>query len=188
MKATLGHRERFLRSLEYRDIDRPPAFFRAEQCVRERLRYELDLADDLALIRHFGADAVHIGVPYRRDQLPQTAEPDTFYDIFGNKVRSVRYGDITSEVVVEPVLAAAADIGDIDRIAWPGPELIDLERAEREARQASESGLAVYGGAWASIFSHSRFMLGEEEYLISLVSRPEFVAGWWSGSPTATLR
>ncbi|MFC1544635.1 uroporphyrinogen decarboxylase family protein [Gemmatimonadota bacterium] len=175
MSATLGHRERLLRSLEYRDIDRPPAFFRADLCVRQRLCADLGLKDEAALIGHFGADAIHIGVPYRKDLLRQTAEPDTFYDIFGNKVRSMRYGDIRSEVVVEPVLTGAVDIDDIHAISWPGRGLLDLERAEKESRTARETGLAVYGGVWASIFSHSRFMVGEEEYLTSLVTRPDFI-------------
>ena len=174
MKASMGHRERLLRSVERRDIDRPAAFFRAEPCVRRRLCEELRLEDDAKLAEYFGADAVHIGVPYRRELLRQSDEPDTFYGIFGSKFRNVSYGDISSEVVVEPVLAGGA--GDIDSVPWPGPELLDLPRAEREASQARESGLAVYGGVWASIFSHSRFMLGEEEYLVSLVSRPKFIA------------
>lgn len=164
-----------LRCIEGQETDRPPSFFRAEAPVRERLKSELGLGTELELIRHFGADAIHVSVPYRTDRLRKDSAPDHFYDLFGNRLRRVSRGGMYSETVVEPALAGAKDPSDVERVLLPDPGMIDMERSLGAAREARASGLAVYGGVWASIFTHSRAMLGEEDYLVALIENPELV-------------
>ncbi|MEA2062694.1 MAG: uroporphyrinogen decarboxylase family protein [Gemmatimonadota bacterium] len=174
--ARPGHRERVLRTIRGRDIDRIPFFFRAEPPVKKRLKREFNLKTDMDLISYFDADAIHIGVSYRKECLRQSDEERTFYDIFGNKIRSVQYGDILTDTVVDPVLADVAEVDHIDRIKWPDSSFIDFYESKKQARAAHETGLAVYGGVWASIFTHSRAMMGEENYLVSLVSNPDLIS------------
>jgi len=176
MAASLGHRERVLRTIEGRDIDRIPCFFRAEPPVKKRLKEELNLKSDQDLISYFHTDAIHIGVSYKKECFRQPPDKDTYYDMFGNKVRRVQYGEIITEKVVGPVLAEAVTVDDIHRIQWPDSSYIDLEGSKKEARAAHQTGLAVYGGVWASIFTQSRAMIGEENYLASLLSNPELIA------------
>ena len=172
----LGHRERVLRSLEGKDFDRPPAFFRAETPVRERLKHELGAGSDLELASHFETDAVHVNVVYHKHKLRKDNSPDHFYDKFGNRYRRVSYDGMYSETVVEPVLAGATDPAQVARIQWPDPGMIDMEASLAQAREARAAGLAVYGGVWASVFTHSRAMLGEEDYLVALVENPELIS------------
>jgi uroporphyrinogen decarboxylase len=87
----------------------------------------------------------------------------------------VQYGDISSYTVIEPVLAEAEDPDDVERIKWPGRDFVDIEASVNAAKEARETGLAVYGGAWASLFTNSRSIMGEENLLISLISNPELV-------------
>lgn len=176
MAVSLGHRKRVLRTIEGRDIDRVPSFFRAEEPVKERLKKEFNLGTDMDLISYFDSDAVHIGVPYKRECFRQPDEDGISYDMFGNRIRSVQYDNISTEKVVEPVLAHAEAVDEIDRIKWPDMSYIDLEESLKQARAAHTTGLAVYGGVWASIFTHSRAMMGEENYLASLVDNPELIA------------
>lgn len=176
MPSELAHRERFIRALEGGDIDRPPCFFRAEAPVLRRLRDELGLSSALDLARHFGTDALHVAPAWRRELFRQDSATDHFYDMFGNRYRKVEYADISSETVVEPLLAGATGPESLDRVKWPDPGILDLNECSRRAAEAHASGLAVYGGVWASIFTHSRAMLGEEDYLVALLAAPEMIA------------
>jgi len=176
MPATLGHRERVLRTIKGEDIDRVPCFFRAEPPVKQRLKRDYNLTNDTELISYFQTDAIHLGVSYKKEFFRQPDGNGNFYDMFGNKIRSVAYNHITTEKVVEPVLADAETVDQINRIRWPDASYIDLEQSLEQAAQAHSTGLAVYGGVWASIFTHSRAMLGEEKYLVSLVDNPELIA------------
>jgi len=177
MAAGLSHRERVLRTIEHKDIDRIPFFFRAETPVKERLKKELELKEDLDLISYFDADAINIDVPYRKDCFREPEEEGIFYDIFGDKIKRVQYGSISSETVIGPVLADASRVDDLEHIKWPDRSFIDIEESLRQARLARSTGLAVYGGVWASIFTISRSMMGEENYLVSLISNPELISG-----------
>jgi len=175
MPACLDHRQRVLRTIEGKDIDRIPFFFRAEPPVKQRLKKELNLETDMDLISYFDADAIHIGVSYKRECFRQPEEDGISCDMFGNKIRSVQYDDISTEKVVEPILAHATTVDEINRIKWPDRSYINSEESLKQARAAHATGLAVYGGVWASIFTHSRAMMGEENYLASLVDNPELV-------------
>jgi uroporphyrinogen decarboxylase len=176
MPAELSHRERVLRAVEHKDLDRLPCFFRAEKVVADRLKKKYRLKNDLDLISHFGADALHISVPYRKEWLKAGDDEHFFYDMFGNKRQSVQYGHISSETVVEPVLAGATEADDIFGIKWPGRSMVDIDQSMEQAKKAHATGLAVYGGVWASIFTHSREMMGEEKYLLSMVENPQLIS------------
>ncbi|MBW7996479.1 MAG: hypothetical protein FVQ81_07930 [Candidatus Glassbacteria bacterium] len=176
MAIILGHRERLLRSLENREVDRPPCFFRAEEPVRARLEKELSLSGEPGLIGHFDADALHLKLPVRMDYLKKSTENGTFYDIFGNKLLRFQHDSRWTDTVVEPVLKGLERPEEIDRIKWPDSGMIDLHLAVKQARQARETGLAVYGGAWASIFTHTKAMVGEEDFLAGLATDPELIA------------
>ncbi len=99
MRASLGHRERVLRTIEGRDIDRIPFFFRAEPPVKERLKKEFNLESEMDLISYFDADAIHIGVSYKRECFRQLMLAWDFYND-DNDGRIVN-GD-TEEYKVDP--------------------------------------------------------------------------------------
>ena len=176
MAAGLGHRERVLRSLERRDIDRVPVYFRAEPPVRERLKKELSLKSERELAAHFGSDSVQLPVRYYHERFRRSADPRYFFDMFGNKYQRAFCGEQAIEAVVEPVLQGAESPADLERVVWPEAGLIDMKLSKLEAREARESGLAVYGGVWASIFTQSRAMLGEEDYLMALLVNPGLIS------------
>jgi uroporphyrinogen decarboxylase len=167
-------RERVLRSLDHCDVDRVPLFFRAEPALRDRLRAALSLRDDAALAARFSSDAVHVNPCWKSHNAPPAAD-GCFYDRFGSLWRSVRAGDVATEAVEKPVLAGASTVDDVDRVNWPGPDSLDLDACAASARAARQTGLAVYGGVWASVFTTSRSMLGEEEYFVAMAVYPELV-------------
>ncbi len=140
------------------------------------LREELHLANDLAVSRHFGADSIQVGVAFRADATQPADEQGRFTDLFGNRFQSIKEGELESYAVIEPVLAGASGVEDVKRARWPGANVLDIEQCVTRAREAHESGLAVYGGIWASIFTTSRNLMGEENFLLATIDKPELVA------------
>lgn len=157
------------------DIDRVPLVFRAEPPLMRRLREQLHLATDLDVLRHFGADSIQVAPVFRPEAKQPPDKNGHFTDIFGNRFQSIKNGDLESYSVLEPVLAGATAMEDLQRVRWPGPEILDLEAGVRKAREARESGLAVYGGIWATVFTGARSLLGEEHFLMSMIENPELV-------------
>lgn len=173
----LGHRDRFLRSIEHRDIDRVPLFYRAEPYVDERIRSHLGMKNNVSLLDYFDADSM--AVPLIRSRKYYGTEPDSdgcWTDLYGNKFKTVQYGQLSSSAVVQPALAGSEHIGDIDtKVTWPEDDFVDMEESIRAARTAHATGRAVYGGMWASLFTVSRSLMGEEHFLISTIDNPVFV-------------
>lgn len=176
MSVKLGHRERVMLSLEYKDIDRVPFFFRAEDAIKKKLKERYRLKDDLDIISYFDADAIQIFIPYKKESYTEPDENGIYNDIFGNKIKTVHYGSISSEKVINPILADAEESDDIFTMKWPDASILDLEECIKQAQFAHSTGLAVYGGAWASIFTRARQMMGEEKFLISMYENPDIIS------------
>jgi uroporphyrinogen decarboxylase len=145
MGAVLGHRERVLRAIEHLETDRVPFFFAAEPELQETIRAGLRLADLEDIIGFFDADTVHVP--------PIIAE----------------------NAVGLPPLDKVGTIDDLDELAWPDREDIDVDASRLAVEKAHERGLAVLGGAWASIFTHPRRLMGEQAFLLALVTQPGLV-------------
>jgi uroporphyrinogen decarboxylase len=133
-------RERFLRAIEHREVDRTPCFVAAEEEVWPRLIEHVGGSTQLDVIRHFGGDSVQV----------------SFY-------REI------------PELRAVATVEDVDQLAWPEPSAEQLREYAGRVRAARETGLAVLGGVWASIFTHARRAMGEAQYLTLMLDKPEVI-------------
>jgi len=75
-------------------------------------------------------------------------------------------------------LPELADVESVDQIydaKWPDSSVLNIEECVKQAKEARDTGLAVYGGVWASIFTVSRRTFGEERYLIALSLEPELI-------------
>jgi len=82
----------------------------------------------------------------------------------------------TMEKVIFPDFADAEDAVQVDSADWPdGAAALDMDACVERAQWARGTGRAVCGGAWASIFTHSRRRMGEERYLLALYDNPELI-------------
>jgi uroporphyrinogen decarboxylase len=140
MARELGHRERVLRAVEHREVDRAPCYFAAEEEVEERMMRSLGLAHPLDITRYLDADTVQVSI----------------------------YQEV-------PDLAAVERPEDLDELVWPSRETVDLERVGRELAEARASGLAVMGGAWATIFTGPRRQMGEAKFLMGMLDQPDLI-------------
>jgi uroporphyrinogen decarboxylase len=55
-------------------------------------------------------------------------------------------------------------------------EDIDVEGYVKRAQEARATGLAVLGGAWATIFTAARRSMGETAYLMAMLDQPDLIA------------
>lgn len=97
-----------------------------------------------------------------------------------DRVEAIRFfGGDTMQVSAyrpAPDLSAVQALDDLERVAWPGVESVDMEGYVKQAQEARATGLAVLGGAWASIFTVPRRSMGEARYLMAMLEQPELVA------------
>jgi uroporphyrinogen decarboxylase len=165
-----------MRSIEYKDIDRVPLLYRADDVVNKKIMEAYRLKDYSEIIRRYDSDAISVPVIRSSKYYGETYEDGTYSDFYGNRMKHVKYGDVTSYAVVKSVLEDAHSIDDIEKVRWPGSDYVDIEESVKRAQDAHSSGLAVYGGMWASLFTTSRSIMGEENFLISLIEQPEVVS------------
>ena len=74
-----------------------------------------------------------------------------------------------------PDLRGVTAVDDVERVAWPEPSAAELREYADRVRAARETGLAVLGGVWASIFTHPRRAMGEAQYLTLMLDKPEVI-------------
>lgn len=143
MKA-LGHRERVMRTIDQQDVDRVPMLFRTEPEPLEAICRHFNLTDEWDVLRFFDVDVV--------TRLP-------IYKLNHEK----NFPDLASMETPE----------DVYNVPWQGPEVLDLDACEADLKHAHETGLAVTGGIWASIFTLPRRITGEEKFLINMAMNPD---------------
>jgi uroporphyrinogen decarboxylase len=89
------------------------------------------------------------------------------------------FGADTVQVSVYPPLpdlTRVETVEEVERLGWPGAGDVDVEGYVRRAAEARATGLAVLGGAWATIFTGPRRQMGEAKFLMAMVDEPEFIA------------
>ncbi|MCL2158908.1 MAG: hypothetical protein FWH48_05830, partial [Oscillospiraceae bacterium] len=143
--AELSSRERVLRAVHGKDVDRTPRLFRAEAPVRDAITKAKGFADIYALYDHYGIDTQHIPVIYDKTK----EVPCNFRDVH--------------------------DANYIREFPFPGEGYVNVGDSLKIAESASASGRAVVGGVWASLFTHSRGLIGEERFLCSIYDEPELI-------------
>jgi len=175
MATTLTHRERVMRAISHQEIDRIPMYHRADFSVNERIKKKFKLKDDADILSHFDIDALSVSIIPSAQFVKQPDANGFFDDIFGNKLRRVQYQTVDTEVVIEPTLREDATIDDILKMKWPDKNYVNLTASIEAAKKARATGLAVYGGVWASLFTIARSIMGEENFLVATISNPELV-------------
>lgn len=89
------------------------------------------------------------------------------------------FGGDTIQVTLNvalPDLSGVEAPEDLELLPWPGPETVDLAGYMGRLRAARETGLAVLGGVWATIFTGPRRAMGEPEFLMAMLDRPGLIA------------
>lgn len=145
MKMT--SRERVLRAAEHKETDRIPFYFRADGNVAEKLKKAWGAKTHEQLLKITGSDAIRTKLAFKND----------------------------INAVFNGALSGAETVNEVYNFKWPSADTADYESSLKAVMAARETGLAVYGGAWATLLSVARLLLGEENFLIGLIENPGLI-------------
>ena len=163
-------KQRILSILDGKQPDRMPFYLSCYPEVKKTVTRVHSITED-EIADFYEIDAARV-MPY----LPGVDLGDGEYsDIFGNISRTVTVNGFTESAVYIGALSEIDDIDGLDKIKWPDGSALDMERCRSSVEGARATGRCVYGGVWASIFTQSRHMVGEEKFLAGLYENPEFI-------------
>ena len=194
----MDSRQRVMTAVERRQPDRVPVDFWADAEVFDRLARELKLAGHEGVLAWAGSDLRYFNGPTLRQQIPPG--PDGIvYDHWGV---SRRVGTVTGtrrdgtsyrwayKHMHQAPLAEAATVADIDRHAWPTPDIWDFSNVADACRTLRATGCAVVAGAdrldRAAQLKPAMYLRGTEQFMADLVLEPaiaeailEHIAGYY---------
>jgi len=164
-------RERVLTTLAGKKTDRPPFFFRLDHNYKQTVADANSIKQE-EIADFYGCDAEHIPIAYKPN--PLTNENDN-YDLYGNKTITVHYKGFTDHTISVPVLANVEEASELKGIKLVDEDSVDIPLCIEQAKTARATGRAIYGGVWASIFTHPRTSMGEEKFLASMYDNPDLI-------------
>jgi uroporphyrinogen decarboxylase len=161
----LTSRERVLRTIRRQETDRVPRDFNAEPAIVEGLCRRFGLDGLEGLDERFGVDMARVRVEY--------ACP--YAD--GRNIWGFRYEQVgpTRNVTSHP-LAGVTSVDEVDVYAWPDPAWADVEQFKQRALASRQSGHAVVGSSWGSIFGESYRLIGMDNFMLAPVEHSEVAA------------
>ena len=162
-------RERWKAILEGRRPDRPVCDYWGTAEVTDRLRRDLNCADDRALWKCLGVDkCIHLAPRH-----PRAVETDwhlqSLFSIWGIVTREIGYGSGVYREVVSGPLDEAETVADVERFAWPDAEEWDLAGIREQALAWKD--YPILCGTYEPFYLYSR-MRGMERALTDLLERP----------------
>jgi len=164
-------RERVLTTLAGKRADRPPFFFRLDHNYKQTVA-DANSIEQEEITDFYGSDAEHIHIAYKPRHQNNENE---HYDLYGNKIITVHYKGFTDSRVDVPVLANVEEASELTEIEFIDGESVDIPLCIERAKTARATGRAIYGGVWASIFTHPRTSMGEEKFLASMYDNPDLI-------------
>lgn len=184
----LSPRERYVRSMTGRDVDRPMYFLFWGPWASTWRRWQKEgmTFDSFSqVISHFGADPLRNNVPinagpcpaFERTILEQTDEWEVFIDTWGIRRRNFRASESMSEFIEFPIKnwddwrkykAERLDPHHPGRLAGPWRD---------KCRQWMQDEQIIRLGYFpdVGIFGSIRWLLGDEECLVSFYTQPDLV-------------
>jgi len=188
-------RERVLSAINHQRTDRAPADYEAYEGVTKRLIERLGVADYEGLLQALRIDMRRIEC---QSSLPNsTPDADGYVrTMWGVRQRSVGHGlvaagesqgpgdmwgnlpkpDSAHDDRPEFIYPFNEDttVDDVHEHLWPDPAALDFSNVKAECEKYRRE-YATYGAPWSPFFHEVGWMLGQEEFLIWMVTKPEVV-------------
>jgi len=177
-KNLLSSRERVLRAARMnQDIDRPPYIFRADAKVAANIIKTKGFKDIFELYDYYNIDTQYVPVIYNNFKIKPCDIKNCYYDMFGNLHQTAFSpdGGYATDAIIKPALENIYKTDQIAALELPDCAIVNKMQSEEAAKTAAASGRAVVGGVWASLFTQSRALLGEERFLCALYEEPELI-------------
>lgn len=171
----MNSRERVLTAFKHQTPDRVPLDFVAVPELSAALIRHLQLSDHDELLKRLHVDFRHLDkwgtmVPkYIGPELPKHANGTT-EDMWGCRLKKVEYQPgCFYEEHVDPPLANATSVADVERHCWPNPDCFDFSDVEKFCRL--NDPYCLVGGLGATL-NCVGFFRGMEQAMIDIYENP----------------
>ena len=161
-------RERVLTAIEHRQPDRTPCDFWAEDCTWTRLLAHVGHNDRERLLTDLGVDVRHLDVPSPPERAVGNGVCQNFW---GERYvyRQTAWGPMREDV--RGALCDAECFADLERFAWPTPDVFDYSGLARQCRRWDDYAL-VYG--FADVWQRPALVRGWEAMFLDMALRPDW--------------
>lgn len=171
----MNSRERVLRSFRHRSPDRVPMDYTAVKELNARLMERFNLPDYESLLLKLKVDFRHLDkwgnmAPKYIGPEPKKHPDGTYEDYWGLRYRKLEYqpGCFYNEHV-QPPLANASTVQDIEKHPWPKPEWIDFSAIPDYCQKHKD--YCIVGGLGAT-FNMICFFRGMEQTMLDIYDNP----------------
>lgn len=166
----MNSKERVLAAVNHTEPDRVPVDLWALPPITDRLRDHFGVEDDEALWQALGIDLRSVWPEYVGPQL-STFNDGTWTDWWGLRKRMIG----PFEEIVEPPLAGAQTVGDVEAHPWPNPDWFDYEGLRPICKTLSQYALVVRdaGPNATCVLRLAMFLRSMERFMMDLVVNPD---------------
>jgi uroporphyrinogen decarboxylase len=169
LSTVLTPRERVLAAAALEQPDRTPCDFWAEECTWNRLLAHVGHGDRERLLQDLTVDVRHLDLAAPAER----AIGDGVYQNFWGEryiYRDTPWGKMREDV--HGALAAAASFDELERFAWPTPDVFDYSSLAGQCRRWEPYAL-LYG--FADVWQRPGLVRGWEGMFLDMAERPDWV-------------
>jgi uroporphyrinogen decarboxylase len=165
----MNSKERVLMAVDRVEPDRVPVDLWALPPVTDNLRAHFDVDGDEAVWQALGVDLRSVWPTYAGPPLP-VFDDGSWIDWWGLHKRMVG----PFEEVIEPPLAGAQTVADVEAHPWPDADWFDYEGLRPACETLAAYALAVRdpGPNATCVLRLAMFLRGMEQFMIDLVTNP----------------
>lgn len=179
----MNPRERVTRTLNHQEPDRVPMMMSASPWVVERLKGNLNVSTDKALLRKLNIDIFDTrGIDLKGAVGPKFVGPQNLGikpDWCGDLLPVFGYHEVITETpfgkaysMGPPPLADCETIEDLQALAWPELDWFDFSELRADLQPWAEEFAIAYTGP--SVFQHATLFRGLSNLLIDMASDQAF--------------
>jgi len=166
-------RERVMEAVNHCWSDRMPADFQSLPAVTQRLMARLGLAEEEELLQHLGIDMRRVWFAYEQPIDESQVDANGYvHNIWG---LSFRPGLSIEEP--ENVIRPFTEESSVDEVyahPWPSADDVDYSGIFSQCERYYDT-YATYGGAWSPFFHEIGWLIGQENQLIWMSTRPDLL-------------
>ena len=166
----MNSKERVLAAINHVEPDRVPVDLWALSPVTDRLRDHFGVEDDEAVWQTLGVDLRSVWPAYVGPPLP-SSDDGSWIDWWGIRKRMIG----PFEEVVEPPLADARTIADVEAHPWPDPDWFDYDGLRPICEALSEYALVIRdpGPNTTCVLRLAMFLRDMEKFMMDLALNPD---------------